>query len=51
MVDNFALLVSQLMMLIVLWRAFTLPEVEGEADQVRRKFGPRKRGRGKDGED
>ncbi|MEA3540267.1 hypothetical protein [Sphingosinicella sp.] len=41
MVDNFALLVSQLMMIVVLWRCFTLPD---EGDNMRSKaFGPKNR--------
>ena len=47
MVDNFALLVSQLMMIVVLWRCFMLPE-DGEkkppAQFLRRKPGIDKRG-------
>ena len=29
MVDNFALVVSQLMLIIVLWRCYSMPEEEG----------------------
>jgi hypothetical protein len=38
MVDNFALVVSQLMMLIVLYRCYTLPEV-GDEEPRRPRFG------------
>lgn len=43
MVDNFALLVSQLMMIVVLWRCFTLPE-EGEKQAPRQIIRPKRSG-------
>lgn len=41
MVDNFALLVSQLMMIVVLWRCFTLPE-EGEKQAPKQILRPKR---------
>jgi len=48
MVDNFALFVSQLMMIIVLWRCFVLPTEDGRADEaVHRVHRPKRRGAGR----
>ena len=44
MVDNFALLVSQLMMIVVLWRCFTLPAEDGKDDAPKPTFRARNRG-------
>ncbi|BBE34742.1 hypothetical protein SmB9_24000 [Sphingosinicella microcystinivorans] len=43
MVDNFALLVSQLMMIVVLWRCFTLPAEDGKEDAQKPSFRARNR--------
>ncbi|WP_374599209.1 hypothetical protein [Sphingosinicella sp.] len=43
MVDNFALLVSQLMMIVVLWRCFTLPAEDGKDDAPKPTFRARNR--------
>ncbi|MBL8645940.1 hypothetical protein [Sphingosinicella xenopeptidilytica] len=51
MVDNFALLVSQLMMIVVLWRCFTLPAEDGKEDAPKQGFRARNRSaaRGRNG--
>jgi|GWRWMinimDraft_16_1066024.scaffolds.fasta_scaffold219192_2 hypothetical protein len=38
MVDNFALFVSQLMMIVVLWRCFNLPDSDSDAEPPRPAF-------------
>jgi len=43
MVYNFALLVSQLMMIVVLWRCFTLPAEDGKEDAPKPTFRARNR--------
>ena len=43
MVDNFALFVSQLMMIVVLWRAFTLPDADASRDDEPKRFNARAR--------
>lgn len=51
MVDNFALLVSQLMMIVVLWRCFMLPAEDGKDDAPKPTFRARDRAtpRGRNG--
>lgn len=49
MVDNFALLVSQLMMIVVLWRCYTLPGEPGIEDRKRTTIAPRRRRDKRDG--
>ncbi|MBB4633583.1 hypothetical protein [Sphingosinicella soli] len=44
MVDNFALLVSQLMMIVVLWRCYTLPAEDGKDEAPKPTFRARRRG-------
>lgn len=38
MVDNFALFVSQLMLLVVLWRCVVLPPEDGADEPQRRQY-------------
>jgi hypothetical protein len=47
MVDNFALLVSQLMMIVVLWRCYVLPEEDGQDDAPKPTFRARTRSAGR----
>lgn len=44
MVDNFALLVSQLMMIVVLWRCYTLPAEDGKDEAPKPTFRARRGG-------
>lgn len=52
MVDNFALVVSQLMMIVILWRCYTLPAEDGKEDAPKRGFRAERKGskaRGRNG--